>query len=87
MHSEDALKIDRLFLESFAESLSNTIIVESLISLAHTFVMEVIAEGVESAEQLELLRGMGCDFAQGYHLAMPLPGEEATSLLAHRLLS
>ena len=39
---------------------------------------------MESAEQLELLRGMGCDFAQGYHLARPLPREEVEQLLVNR---
>jgi diguanylate cyclase len=44
--------------------------------------MEVIAEGVESAEQLESLRSMGCDLAQGYHLARPLPPEDVPEFLA-----
>jgi EAL domain-containing protein (putative c-di-GMP-specific phosphodiesterase class I) len=78
------LKIDRLFLESFGENPSNMIIVEAVISLAHSLGLEVTGEGVESAQQLELLRGMGCDFAQGYHLAMPLPREEVEQLLADR---
>jgi diguanylate cyclase (GGDEF)-like protein/PAS domain S-box-containing protein len=76
------LKIDRLFLESFGENPSNMIIVEAVISLAHSLGLEVTGEGVQSAQQLELLRGMGCDFAQGYHLAMPLPREEVEQLLA-----
>jgi diguanylate cyclase (GGDEF)-like protein/PAS domain S-box-containing protein len=80
----DALKIDRLFLESFGEHPSNMLIVEAVISLAHTLGLEVTGEGVESVEQLERLRGMGCNFAQGYHLARPLPSEEVRSLLANR---
>ena len=78
----DALKIDRSFLESLEENPSNTIIVEAVIALAHSLGLEVIGEGVESAEQLELLRMMRCDFAQGYHLARPLPSEEVERLLA-----
>jgi len=78
----DGLKIDRLFLESFGENPSNTIIVEAVISLAHSLELEVTGEGVESAEQLELLRKMGCDLAQGYHLARPMPPEEILTLLA-----
>jgi EAL domain-containing protein (putative c-di-GMP-specific phosphodiesterase class I) len=58
--------------------------VEAVISLAHTLGLEVTGEGVESVEQLELLRGMGCNFAQGYHLARPLPSEEVRPLLANR---
>jgi EAL domain-containing protein (putative c-di-GMP-specific phosphodiesterase class I) len=82
----DSLKIDRLFLESFGENPSNVLIVEAVISLTHSLGLEVTGEGVESAEQLELLRGMGCDFAQGYHLARPLPSEEMESLLADQLI-
>jgi len=78
----DGLKIDRLFLESFGENPSNTIIVEAVISLAHSLGLEVTVEGVESAEQLELLRELGCDFAQGYHLARPLPPEDVPKFLA-----
>ncbi len=81
----DALKIDRLFLESFRENPSNMLIVEAVISLAHSLGLEVTGEGVEGAEQLELLRRMGCAFAQGYHLSWPLPGEEVESLLADLL--
>jgi diguanylate cyclase (GGDEF)-like protein/PAS domain S-box-containing protein len=78
----DALKIDRLFLESFGENPSNTLIVEAVISLAHSLGLEVTGEGVQSAEQLEILRGMGCDLAQGYHLTRPLASEEVEQLLA-----
>ena len=83
----DGLKIDRLFLESFGENPSNLIIVEAVISLAHSLGLEVTGEGVESAEQLELLRGMGCDFVQGYHLARPLPEEEVEQLLVNSTTS
>jgi EAL domain-containing protein (putative c-di-GMP-specific phosphodiesterase class I) len=78
----DSLKIDRSFLESFGENPSNMLIVKAVISLAHSLGLEVTGEGVESAEHLELLRGMGCDFAQGYHLARPLPSEEIPALLS-----
>jgi EAL domain-containing protein (putative c-di-GMP-specific phosphodiesterase class I) len=78
----DSLKIDRSFLESFGENPSNMLIVKAVISLAHSLGLEVTGEGVESAEQLELLRGMGCDFAQGYHLARPVPSEGIPALLS-----
>jgi EAL domain-containing protein (putative c-di-GMP-specific phosphodiesterase class I) len=77
----DGLKIDRLFLESFGEDPSNMLIVEAVISLAHSLGLEVTGEGVQSAEQLELLRGMGCDFVQGYHLARPLAPEDMSLML------
>ncbi|MDP9480762.1 MAG: EAL domain-containing protein [Actinomycetota bacterium] len=44
-----------------------------------------MAEGVETAEQLDLLRGFGCDQAQGYHFARPMPAEEASAFLAARV--
>jgi EAL domain-containing protein (putative c-di-GMP-specific phosphodiesterase class I) len=80
----DILKIDRRFLENLGENPGNKIIVEAVVSLAHSLGLEVTGEGVESAEQLDLLRRIGCDFAQGYHLARPLPSEEVERLLADR---
>ena len=49
--------------------------------LAHIMGMEVIAEGVESAEQAAVLRGMGCDYAQGYFFSRPLPAHEVERFL------
>jgi EAL domain-containing protein (putative c-di-GMP-specific phosphodiesterase class I) len=78
----DALKLDRSFIRALGEDVEDTVMVQMIVDLAHTFGMEVIAEGVESAEQLELLRGMGCDFAQGYHFARPLLPEDVPKFLA-----
>jgi EAL domain-containing protein (putative c-di-GMP-specific phosphodiesterase class I) len=78
----NALKIDKSFVAGLGEDLEDTAIVRMVVDLAHTLGMESIAEGVESAEQLELLRAMDCNFAQGYHLARPLPKEEVEQLLA-----
>jgi EAL domain-containing protein (putative c-di-GMP-specific phosphodiesterase class I) len=78
----DVLKIDRLFLKRFWEDSSNMLIVEAVISLAHSLGLEVTGEGVESAEQLEHLRRIGCDLAQGYHLARPRPPEDVPALLS-----
>jgi EAL domain-containing protein (putative c-di-GMP-specific phosphodiesterase class I) len=80
----DAIKIDKSFVRGLGEDVEDTAIVRMIVELAHTLGMEVIAEGVETEEQVELLREMGCDFAQGYHLAMPLPSEEVEQLLADR---
>jgi EAL domain-containing protein (putative c-di-GMP-specific phosphodiesterase class I) len=80
----DTLKIDRRFLEHSGKNPGNKIILEAVVSLAHRLELEVTGEGVESAEQLELLRRLGCDFVQGYHLARPLPSEEVERLLAAR---
>jgi diguanylate cyclase (GGDEF)-like protein/PAS domain S-box-containing protein len=74
----DAIKIDRFFVKGLGEDLEDTAIVRMIIDLAHTLGLEVIAEGVESEEQAALLKEMGCDFAQGYHFAKPLPAEAAS---------
>ncbi len=82
----DVLKIDGSFVERLGDNPTNTTIVEAVILLAHALGLEVTGEGVESAEQLAHLRRMGCDFAQGCHLARPLPSEEVEALLADQAL-
>ncbi|MEU4522915.1 EAL domain-containing protein [Amycolatopsis sp. NPDC024027] len=72
----DTLKIDRSFITGIAESRDAEAIVTSIIAMAHAVDLTVIAEGVESAEQLELLRTLGCDQAQGYYLGRPVPAAE-----------
>ncbi|MEV6872592.1 EAL domain-containing protein [Amycolatopsis sp. NPDC051128] len=72
----DALKIDRSFITGIAESRDAEAIVTSIIAMAHAVDLTVIAEGVEYAEQLELLRELGCDQAQGYHLGRPVSAAE-----------
>jgi EAL domain-containing protein (putative c-di-GMP-specific phosphodiesterase class I) len=78
----DILKIDGSFVEGLGEDPRDAAIVETIISLAHSLGLEAVGEGVESDEQLEYLRKMGCDLVQGYHLARPLPSEAVESLLA-----
>ncbi len=68
-----ALKIDRSFVMGMNDNAQDAIIVRSTVALAHSLGLLVIAEGVENTETLDLLRGMGCDQAQGYHLSRPLP--------------
>jgi len=67
----DDLKIDRSFVSGLGEDVYDTAIVASLISLAHNLNIRCVAEGVETLEQLELLRQLGCDFAQGYLFCRP----------------
>jgi diguanylate cyclase (GGDEF)-like protein len=78
----DALKIDKSFVKGLGEDAKDTAIVQMIIELAHTFGMEVIGEGVETAEQVALLEKMGCDFAQGHLFSQPLPPEAASEFLA-----
>jgi EAL domain-containing protein (putative c-di-GMP-specific phosphodiesterase class I) len=73
----DALKIDRSFVSSMLESTESLEIVRAILSLAGTLRIATVAEGVETREQLEKLRELGCDFGQGYLFARPMPREEA----------
>ena len=69
----DELKIDKAFVMSLDESGRDALLVKSTIDLAHSLGMTITAEGVETPTALALLRGMGCDTAQGYLIARPLP--------------
>lgn len=71
----DCLKIDQSFVHDMLDDRSDMALVEGVISLAHVFQRSVIAEGVESAEHGVLLLRLGCDKAQGYGIAKPMPGE------------
>jgi EAL domain-containing protein (putative c-di-GMP-specific phosphodiesterase class I) len=55
-------------------------IVRSTIELAHNLGLQLVAEGVENQETLELLAALGCDLAQGYHLARPIPADELAGM-------
>lgn len=70
------LKIDRSFVRDLVKDKNDLTIVKSTISLAHNFSLDVVAEGIEDAETLDQLRLLGCDQAQGYHIARPLPIDE-----------
>jgi diguanylate cyclase (GGDEF)-like protein/PAS domain S-box-containing protein len=72
----DTLKIDRSFVNRLGTSSDAAAIVTSIIAMAHAVELTVVAEGVENATQLELLRDLGCDQAQGFYLGKPLPAEE-----------
>jgi EAL domain-containing protein (putative c-di-GMP-specific phosphodiesterase class I) len=69
----DHLKLDQSFVAGIRKNAKDTAIVQTVIDLAHTLEMKVIAEGVERVDQAEQLREMGCELAQGYHYSEPLP--------------
>jgi EAL domain-containing protein (putative c-di-GMP-specific phosphodiesterase class I) len=70
------LKIDRFFIEDAPMSKDSALIVKSIIDLAHGLGLTVTGEGIETEEQLKLLRELGCDVAQGYFVARPLEPEK-----------
>lgn len=72
----DRLKVDQSFVRDVAIDENDAAIVRSIISLGHQFKLQVIAEGVETLEQLDFLRARGCDEIQGYYYSHPLPAEE-----------
>jgi diguanylate cyclase (GGDEF)-like protein len=76
-----ALKIDRTFIVEMTESADGLAIVSSMIALAHSLKLKVVAEGVETKEQEEKLRLLGCDEAQGYLFSKPVPYEAIEVLL------
>jgi EAL domain-containing protein (putative c-di-GMP-specific phosphodiesterase class I) len=75
------VKIDRSFIEEVAVNPAAAALASSIIVMAHAVGKKVVAEGVETIEQLEFLRERGCDVAQGYYLARPLPAATMSDLL------
>jgi len=73
------LKIDRSFVDGLGHDLDDTTIVNAVIGLAHAMGLSVTAEGVETPEQLGLLRGMGCQKAQGYLFCRPVPADDLSA--------
>ena len=81
----DTLKIDRSFISAMAKKEDSNALVRAIISLGHNLSMEVIAEGVETAEQAYQLWAMQCEAAQGYFFAKPLDSNAATAWLQEKL--
>jgi diguanylate cyclase (GGDEF)-like protein len=77
----DTLKIDRSFIMEIDASPAAAVLVDAVINLAHTLGLETIVEGIETVSQLDTVRGIGSDQAQGYFIAMPAPAEEIGPLL------
>jgi diguanylate cyclase (GGDEF)-like protein/PAS domain S-box-containing protein len=77
----DVIKIDRSFIEGVEHDPKDSAIAANLVSLAHALGLDVVAEGIETPGQLELLRELGCDLAQGYLLGRPAPADVVTGLL------
>jgi EAL domain-containing protein (putative c-di-GMP-specific phosphodiesterase class I) len=79
----DILKIDRSFVRRIPEEKCGRTLVATIISLARAFDMSVVAEGVETTEQLDALWEMGCDQSQGYLHSVPVTRDEFAQLLVH----
>jgi diguanylate cyclase (GGDEF)-like protein len=77
----DELKIDRSFVMGMTTSQQDAVLVRTAIDLGHNLGLTVVAEGVELAEHADALRALGCDIAQGYHYARPMPAAQLSELL------
>lgn len=77
----EALKIDQIFIRGLGHDPHDFAIVKAITELSHRIGLRVIAEGVETAEQLQIIREIGCDSAQGFFFAHPLPADEFSTWL------
>ena len=80
----DFLKIDQSFVANLSPDGPDQALCEAVILLAHKLGLKVVAEGIETREQFELLTAAGCDYGQGYLFARPLPPVAFERLLANR---
>jgi len=79
------VKIDRSFIMDLPGDKENVVLVQAIIAMAHGLRLEVIAEGVETAEQWEFLRSLDCDFVQGYYFGKPMPQVDFEEFLVAEL--
>mgnify|MGYP000424759294 FL=1 len=77
----DVIKLDKKFMENMMVSEKGRLILEYVVAMADKLGLELLAEGVETEEQVELLRKIGCDNVQGYYYAKPMPVEDFFELL------
>jgi EAL domain-containing protein (putative c-di-GMP-specific phosphodiesterase class I) len=79
--SLDELKIDRAFVSGMNKDAQSAAIVHSTIELGHRLGMIVVAEGVETDQELSALKQFGCDYAQGYHVCRPMRADDVVTWL------
>jgi len=77
----DTIKIDRSFVKDVTTDPDDRAITQAIISMAHSLKLEVVAEGVETKDQLELLKSQSCDIIQGYLFSKPVPVDEIAPFL------
>ena len=75
------IKLDRSFVENVTESPHDAAIVQAVSQMADSIGIGVVAEGVETEDQVRMARDLGCGYAQGFHFARPVPASEVGDLL------
>lgn len=80
----DVIKLDRKFMENMMVSKKGRLILEQVVTMANKLELGLLAEGVETKEQVELLQGIGCDQVQGYYYAKPMPENEFFELFSNQ---
>ncbi|MEA2447046.1 MAG: hypothetical protein QOK47_683 [Actinomycetota bacterium] len=83
----DILKIDRSFVDGLGRDVQSSSIAEAIVSLSHILGLTATAEGVETKAQLEDLRSLGCDFAQGFYFATPLDPKDVEKMVVEKKVS
>jgi EAL domain-containing protein (putative c-di-GMP-specific phosphodiesterase class I) len=81
------LKIDRSFIQDVETSPANAAIVRSMVELGHQLALVVVAEGVETSDELDAVVATGCDLVQGYFYARPMPSDQLTAWLERRAIA
>ena len=79
----DVLKVDRSFINAITSNKADCDLVKATIAMSHSLDLTVVAEGVETKEQLQLLENLGCDFVQGYYFSRPIPAERLLEFSAN----
>lgn len=82
----DVLKVDRSFTSDLGNSAEGEIFFNAIVSMAHALGMLVVAEGVETEQQLRILQSLSCDEIQGYFIARPVPADDVPALLRRRVI-
>lgn len=82
----DTVKIDQSVVRDLTIDADDEAIVRAIIAMSKSLKLNIVAEGVEQAEQLAILKALGCNMVQGYYFSPPLPMEEADAFIAARVI-
>ena len=77
----DVLKIDQSFVQGLSAGPEESALARAIVQIGRTLKMRTVAEGIETAEEMQRLRGMGCELGQGFYLCRPVPPDEIAAML------